>query len=153
MLTGLLVIAAIMVFAFIPKWNESNTGANSNNENGQGIKFIEANWKKALEEAKKQNKLIFLDAYASWCGPCKLLKKNTFPDKDAGEFFNNNFINVAIDMEKGDGPALTEKYGVNAYPTLIIADADGNIITYTQGYMRPKQLIDFGKHGLSQKKK
>ena len=58
-----------------------------------------------------------------------------------------------MDMEKGDGPALSEKYGVNAYPTLIITDAEGKIITYTQGYMKPKQLIDFGKYGISQAKK
>ncbi|MDP3667492.1 MAG: hypothetical protein Q8R50_12495, partial [Sediminibacterium sp.] len=55
--------------------------------------------------------------------------------------------------EKGDGPTLSDLYKVDAYPTLIITDADGNIITYTKGYMQPKQLIEFGKYGLSQKKK
>lgn len=149
----MVVVIAILAFAFIPKGNNSKTEVSGRNGEEKGIQFIEANWKKALEEAKKQNKLIFLDAYASWCGPCKLLKKKTFPDKAAGDFFNANYINVAIDMEKGDGPSLGEKYAVNAYPTLIITDADGNIITYTQGYISPKQLIDFGKHGLSQKKK
>lgn len=153
LLSGLVVLLAIVVFAFIPRDNNGNTEAGNNSGTEQGIQFIEADWNKALLEAKKQNKMIFLDAYASWCGPCKLLKKKTFPDKAAGAFFNANYINVAIDMEKGDGPSLSEKYGVNAYPTLIITDADGNIITYTQGYISPKQLIDFGKHGLSQKKK
>lgn len=55
-------------------------------------------------------------------------------------------------MEKGDGPALGEKFAVNAYPTLIIIDADGNILTYTKGYMNAKQLIEFGEQGLKQKK-
>ncbi len=150
LLTGLLLIAAFVVFAFIPK-NKSEINATADTE--KGIQFIEADWSKALAEAKKQNKMIFLDAYASWCGPCKMLKKNTFPNKDAGDFFNKNFINVAIDMEKGDGPSLGEKFRVTAYPTLIIADAEGNILTYTQGYISPKQLIEFGQHGLSQKKK
>lgn len=153
LLSWLLVIIAILVFAFIPKgisYNSKN-GINTNGGGVQGIQFIEANWSKALEEAKKQHKLIFLDAYASWCGPCKLLKKYTFPNKEAGEFFNNNFINVAIDMEKGDGPLLSEKFGVIAYPTLIIANKDGNIVTYTQGYIKPKQLIEFGEYGISQK--
>ena len=151
-LSGLLILTAIVVYAVIPK-SKIATETTITNEPGQGIQFIEADWNKAIAEAKKQNKLIFLDAYASWCGPCKMLKRNTFPDKAAGEYFNSNFINVAIDMEKGDGPALAEKYGVNAYPTLIITDADGKIITYTQGYINPKQLIDFGKHGISQSKK
>lgn len=150
---GLLAIIAILVFAFIPKGNKDKNEASNNGATEQGIQFIEADWSKALAEAKKQHKLIFLDAYASWCGPCKLLKKKTFPDKAAGDFFNKNFINVAIDMEKGDGPSLGEKFRVTAYPTLIIADAEGNILTYTQGYTSPKQLIEFGQHGLSQKKK
>jgi thioredoxin 1 len=152
LISGLFVLVALVVFAFVPK-SKAKSENNTRNEKGEGIQFIEDDWKKALQEAKKQNKLIFLDAYASWCGPCKLLKKNTFPDKEAGEYFNKNFINVAMDMEKGDGPALSEKYAVNAYPTLIITDAEGKIITYTQGYIKPKQLIDFGKYGLSQVKK
>lgn len=152
LISGLLVLAALAVFAFVPK-SKAKSENNTYNEKEEGIQFIEADWSKALAEAKKQNKLIFLDAYASWCGPCKLLKKNTFPDKEAGEYFNKNFINVAVDMEKGDGPALSVKYAVNAYPTLIIINAEGKIITYTQGYINPKQLIDFGKYGLSQVKK
>ena len=81
------------------------------------------------------------------------LKRNTFPNKDVGAFFNQNFINVAIDMEEGDGPGLAMKYGVNAYPTLIIVDSEGNIVTYTQGYVKPRQLIEFGKYGLEKGRK
>jgi len=153
LISGLLAIAVIVIFAFVPNAKTSSALKIAGVETNQGIQFIDADWNKALAEAKKQNKLIFLDAYASWCGPCKLLKKNTFPDKEAGEYFNSNFINVAIDMEKGDGPALSEKFSVTAYPTLIITDANGKIITFTQGYIKPKQLIDFGKHGITQSKK
>jgi thioredoxin-related protein len=152
LISGFFTLAIIVVFAFVPTVNTSSS-VKVEHANREGIQFIEADWSKALAEAKKQNKLIFLDAYAAWCGPCKLLKKNTFPDKEAGEYFNSNFINVAIDMEKGDGPALSEKFSVNAYPTLIITDANGKIITVTQGYMKPKQLIDFGKYGIAQSKK
>jgi thioredoxin-related protein len=149
---GLLGIAAIVIFAFMPI-EKASTAPGNGPDNEKGIQFIEADWNKALQEAKKHNKLIFLDAYASWCGPCKLLKKKTFPDKSAGDFFNRNFINVAIDMEKGDGPALSGKFRISAYPTLIIADAEGNVVTYTQGYLKPGQLIEFGKHGLKQRGK
>ena len=151
-ISSLFVLAALVVFAFVPM-SKTKFISNIHSEKGEGIQFIESDWNRALAEAKKQNKLIFLDAYATWCGPCKLLKKNTFPNKEAGEYFNANFINVAMDMEKGDGPALSQKYGVNAYPTLIITDADGKIITYTKGYIKPKELIDFGKFGMSQVKK
>lgn len=152
--TAVLIVVAVVVYACLPKADKSNnkkeTAVTAGTENG--IQFIESNWNKALLEAKKQNKLIFLDAYASWCGPCKLLKRNTFPNKAAGDFFNKNFINVAIDMEKGDGPALAGKFSVRAYPTLIIADANGNMITYTEGFINPTELISFGMHGISKNK-
>ena len=149
--SGVLVIMAVMAVALVPRigGSKENTGI----ANGEGIKFVEENWVKAKAEAKKQNKLIFLDAYTSWCGPCKMLKRNTFPDKEAGEFFNKHFINVALDMEKGDGPAVAQIYQVNAYPTLIITDADGNLVTYTRGYIDARQLIEFGKHGISKSTK
>lgn len=81
-----------------------------------------------------------------------MLKKNTFTDEKAGNFFNDKFISVALDMEKGEGPEIGAKYGVNAFPTLIITDADGNLITYTQGYITPAQLIEFGQYGLNKTK-
>jgi len=101
-----------------------------------------------LLEAKTQHKLIFLDAYASWCGPCKLLKKNTFSDKAAGDFFNTNYINVAIDMEKGFGPALLKKYHVDAFPSLLIVDENGRLISFTRGFIPADVLIEFGKDAL-----
>ena len=118
-----------------------------------GIQFIEEDWAQALKTAKDKEKLIFLDIYATWCGPCKMLKQYTFTDSSVGEFFNKNFINVALDMEKGDGLGVAATYQVRAYPTLIITDADGKIITYSEGYVDASQLIEFGKHGLSIKKK
>jgi thioredoxin 1 len=152
-LSSLAAVFTIGLFAFIPVVKIGIFEVNGMNKSGQGIVFIEEDWSKALAEAKKQKKLIFLDAYASWCGPCKLLKRKTFPDKDAGEFFNKNFINVALNMEKGDGPFLLEKFGVDAFPTLIIADGDGNMVTYTKGFISPKELIEFGQYGLKKKNK
>ncbi len=119
----------------------------------EGIQFFKGDWNTALQEAKKQDKLIFLDAYALWCGPCRMLKRNTFPDQAAGEFFNKHFINIAVDMEKGNGPVLAEQYKVNAYPTLIIVDSNGKLVSYTKGYINAKQLISFGKYGVAQYKK
>jgi thioredoxin-related protein len=148
----LLASVLAVAFTYVSK-SKSVPEIHSKTDSAQGIRFIEGDWDKALREAKSQKKLIFLDAYASWCGPCKLLKKKTFPDKTAGDFFNANFINVAVDMEKGAGPGLAEKFNVTAFPTLIIADANGNIITYTLGYMGPDQLIGFGKYGLGMKGK
>lgn len=114
-----------------------------------GIVFIENSWLDALHQAQLKNKYIFVDAYATWCGPCNLLKTTTFKNSKAATFFNDNFINVAIDMEKGDGPALAQHWGIQAYPTLIVFDANGKPVTGTVGYMGANDLIKFGKMALS----
>ncbi len=153
LITGVLIIIAVVVFAFLPKPDNSLTPAASNLNGEKGIQFFEPNLAKALQEAKKQNKLIFVDAYTTWCGPCRMLKQNTFTDKAVGEFFNKNFINIALDMERGDGLAFAAKYQIVAYPTLLIIDADQKSTTITEGYMEPAQLLDFGKAALAQKRK
>lgn len=144
--SGLLVSAAVLVFAFKTADKPVNTQTIVNNNTEAGIQFIEANWSKAIEEAKKQKKMIFIDAYTSWCGPCRMLKQQTFTDKAAGDFFNKNFVNIALDMEKGDGIAFAQKYQIAAYPTLLIMDADQKSVSMSEGYINPSQLIEFGKY-------
>lgn len=69
----------------------------------QGIQFREGSWKEILEIAKKENKLVFVDNYTSWCGPCKKMVSEIFPLKEVGDFYNANFICYKLDCEKGDG--------------------------------------------------
>lgn len=85
----------------------------------EGIEFFQGSWEEALEIAKAEQKPIFVDAYASWCGPCKKMAANVFTQAEVGEFFNRTFINFKIDMEKGEGPEFGQKFPVRAYPTLM----------------------------------
>jgi len=110
-----------------------------------GITFFEGTFEEALAKAEKEHKVIFLDAYAAWCGPCKMLKKNVFSDPNVGAFYNENFINLAIDMEKGNGPKIASKYGVSAYPTLLFLNGDGSVANKAIGYQNSDQLIALGK--------
>ncbi|WP_338875074.1 thioredoxin domain-containing protein [Spirosoma sp. SC4-14] len=114
-------------------------------EDPEGIQFTEASWKDILKKAKAEKKVIFLDAYASWCGPCKLLQKNVFTKKAVGDFYNAKFINVKIDMEKGEGPALSQVYPLEAYPTLLYIDGNGKVIKKVIGLQTPENLIAIGK--------
>lgn len=114
----------------------------------KGIDFFPGSWKEALELAKKEDKLIFLDAYASWCGPCKSMQKKVFPTDKVGEYFNARFINVKIDMEKGEGADLSIKYGVWAYPSLYFIDLNGEVKISAIGYHNVNQLIKLGQAAL-----
>lgn len=111
----------------------------------EGIQFTEASWREVLKKAKAEKKVIFLDAYASWCGPCKLLQKNVFTKKTVGEFYNGKFINVKMDMEKGEGPALSEVYPLEAYPTLLFIDGSGKVLKKFIGAPSAEELIAIGK--------
>src|SRR5689334_16594298 len=64
-----------------------------------GMHFEHGTWAEIKAKAKKENKNIFMDAYTTWCGPCKMMAKNIFPLPEAGEFFNANYINVKVQLD------------------------------------------------------
>lgn len=111
----------------------------------KGIMFYDASWKNVAAKAAKENKLVFMDIYTTWCGPCKMLRKSTFTDKAVGEYFNTNFVNTSVDAEKGEGIEIANKYHIEAYPTLLILDKDGNELGRQVGFMPAEGLLRFGK--------
>ncbi|MDC8103111.1 thioredoxin family protein [Chryseobacterium sp. PTM-20240506] len=111
----------------------------------QGIKFEDTSFASVVAKAKKENKLIFIDAYASWCGPCKLMAKNIFPLKNVGDYYNSHFINAKIDMEKGEGIDLAKKYNVKAFPTYLFINANGEEVHRTLGYVEENDFVQFAK--------
>ncbi|WP_413670781.1 thioredoxin family protein [Mucilaginibacter sp. Mucisp86] len=137
-------IIALILFLSSSVKAQENAGKSSTQ-----INFIENSWTEALKQAARQNKYIFVDAYASWCGPCKMLKATTFKNNKVADFYNDNFVNVAIDMEKGQGPALAAQWGLQAYPTMIIFTSKGKPVSGTVGYIRANDLIKFGQQALN----
>ena len=93
----------------------------------QGVNFQNLTYAEALEKAKAENKLVFMDCYTSWCGPCKMMTNEVFPQKEAGDYFNPLFVCVKFDMEKGEGVELAKKFEVRAYPTFLIIRPDGTV--------------------------
>lgn len=114
-----------------------------------GIDFFHGTFEEAIELAKKEHKVIFMDAYATWCGPCKRMSKDVFTKKEVGDFYNKHFINLKMDMEKGDGPKLASKYKVSAYPTLIFIDEEGEVVNLSKGALPPDRFLALGKATLS----
>lgn len=115
----------------------------------EGIVFQDISWEAALSEAKKTKKLIFIDAYATWCQPCKALEKYTFTNEDVGNLFNNTFINVRFDMEKYPGLDLAEKYKVDLYPTLLFVDSNGDLVHRGCGALEPNDLLDLANTAMT----
>ncbi len=111
----------------------------------QSIKFEDSNFAAVLAKAKAEKKLVFMDAYASWCGPCKLMEKNVFTDKNVADFYNKNFINTRVDMEKGEGRDLAMKYGVRSYPTFLFLNGEGEVVGKELGYIQSKEFLELGQ--------
>jgi len=114
-------------------------------DKAEGIHFQRGDWNQALSLARKENKLIFLDIYATWCGPCKKLKSHSFSNNRVGSFFNTHFINVSMDGEKGEGAMLSAQYNLNSYPSLYFIDGTGKVVSYSGGYQSSDELLDLGK--------
>ena len=118
-------------------------------EANTGIDFFKGSWADLLNESKKQNKPIFVDAYAVWCGPCRWMDANVFPEKEVGDFYNKNFINYKFDMEKGEGRDFAKSYQVRAYPTLLYLNSEGDVKYRAVGGRPSDGLIAEGKKALT----
>ena len=107
----------------------------------KGIEFKEGSWSEIMNEAKKQNKLIFIDIYTTWCGPCKMMSAKVFTVNIIGEKFNESFVNFKIDAEKGEGIELAKKYAIAAYPTYLFVNGNGDLVYRAMGAMPAEKFI------------
>lgn len=115
------------------------------------MQFFTGTFQEALVKAKEENKLVFVDAYATWCGPCKMMKSQTFTDKKVIEFYNKHFINVAMDIEKGKGLKYAAPWGITHYPTLLYFNTSGEIIQNAIGFHNSWQFVELGEKVLKTK--
>lgn len=101
-----------------------------------GVNFFKGTFEEALVEAKKTNRLLFVDVYTSWCSPCKKMDKEAFGDDKVAALFNANFINYKFNAEdkNGNKKALTDKYGIKSYPTVLFLKANGEVKRKVSGY-------------------
>ena len=107
----------------------------------QGIDFLKGSWKEALAMAQKENKLIFVDCYTSWCGPCKKMAKTVFTDLEVGKFFNEKFVSIKLNMEKLEGKEFKESFTVSAYPTMFFINPKGEMVHTLVGGVDAKTLL------------
>ncbi|HSC52553.1 MAG TPA: thioredoxin family protein [Phnomibacter sp.] len=128
----------------------------------KGMQFEhEADWASVLAKAKKENKYIFVDAYTTWCGPCKMMASEIFPMESVGNFYNSNFINVKVQLDTtkndntdvvkwyADAHEIMVKYSVRVFPTYLFIAPDGKLLHRAVGASDAATFIAKGKNALN----
>src|SRR5574337_1143023 len=114
----------------------------------KGIHFQSGTFADLTAKAKQERTLIFLDCYTSWCGPCKWMEKNVFPNDTVADYFNTHFVCASFDMEKGEGIELAKNYAVTCYPTFLFIDSTGKLIHRSSGAFSVKRMLALGHAAL-----
>jgi len=115
------------------------------------IEFRDLTFSEALTAADEENKPIFMDCYTTWCGPCKWMAANIFTENEIADFYNENFVCVKFDMEKGEGIELAKEFKIRAYPTLLFVDANRELVMKQIGAPRdPEPYINLGENARSE---
>ena len=118
---------------------------------GQGVNFEQLTFDAALAKAKSEKKLIFMDCYTSWCGPCKRMDKNVFSQEKAGKYFNSKFICVKCNITEGEGPKIAKKFNIKSVPTFFLIRPDGSVQHLIIGGGEMDEFIDKIEKGANEK--
>lgn len=106
------------------------------------VKFETKSTDAVREMAVKQGKLVFIDLYASWCPPCRMMEKQVFSRKDVGEFMDERFVAAKYDTDKSTGRELMKKYGKGAIPLYLVFNTDGELLGRIQGAADADTFMD-----------
>lgn len=128
---------ALLFYILFLTWNISGFG--------QGITFSGDDLEAAKAKATAEQKLIFVDFYADWCMPCKMMAKEVFTDSVVGEYYNRKFINLKINVEKKENQKYVKQYKVTSMPTLAILRADGKPVSLTVGSRSKEEFLKMGQ--------
>ena len=118
-----------------------------------GIEFFSGTYSEALEQAAAEEKLVLIDVYTDWCGPCKLMDLNVFTDPKVGAYFNDRFVSIKRNQEAEvfDGPELIGPNEVRELPTYLFIGAQGEHVHKGTGYFEPAAFVRLGEaaiHGV-----
>lgn len=133
---------------FLKKANEAYAKAEEKWSNSRSIIFSGVSFDEALNLAKKENKLIFIDAYTDNCQPCIMMEKNIFTLDKVADFYNSNFINLSLNLGT-EHKELAERYKTFAYPTFLYINSKGDLVLSESGFTEAEEFIEYGKKAIS----
>lgn len=113
-----------------------------------GITFTKGTLSELLAKAKQENKLLFIDCYTTWCGPCKWMEKIVFPNDTVGKFYNDHFVCASFDMEKGEGIEMVKQYDVHCYPTYLFINGKGELVHRQSSAYPVSKFVELGENAL-----
>ena len=105
------------------------------------ITFTEGTFEEALAKAKAEKKNLFIDFYANWCGPCKVMAAQVFTIPPVGDYFNEHFINCKLDCDAAANKEVVKRYKVESLPTLMFLDSKGEVLRTLVGAVTPDVLM------------
>lgn len=112
----------------------------ANERVASSVDFYHGNMTDAKQKALDEGKLFFVDFYANWCAPCKWMDETTFADGGVAEMLNNNFVSLKVDIDEFEGFELKQQYKVKYLPTILIFNAEGELIDRLEETMSPRKL-------------
>lgn len=107
----------------------------------QEIYFLNSSYAEALQIAKEQNKPLFIDFYAVWCGPCQMMNQNVFTNQKVADYFNQKLIALKVNCEDTRHKEVVKKYNVKAYPTLVFISPQEEIMVRYEGGLSPEMFL------------
>jgi thioredoxin-related protein len=134
-------------------------------QENRGIQWTEGlTWEMVKVKAKAANRYIFVDCYATWCGPCKFMDKNIYTDEKVGNYFNDKFISIKAQIDSSskdnevikswysDAGNLKSKYNINAFPTFLFFSSEGKLVHKAIGGYGAERFISLASDALSPQK-
>ena len=128
-----LATALLLPFSSVSLMAMPRTEQTKMSDDTKGTQFFQGTFAQALAKAKKENKKLMVDCYTLWCGPCRYMATNVFPNDTLGKFMNEHFVSMKLDMEHGEGPERNKTFNVQSYPTFIFFDTDGKEMNRFEG--------------------
>jgi thioredoxin-related protein len=112
------------------------------NSHKPNLDYFTADYDGALSRAKSENKLVMVDLYADWCGPCQAMDADVFNHDGVRKLLTNHFVSVKIDVDKGGRNAeLANKFGTRSIPHIVFLDATGQRLQEFKGYVPASEFV------------
>lgn len=136
LMTVLLIVGLIGIGVFVYLARNGSSAARPSS--GTGAIQWGGDFDAAARDAKTKNRPILIDFSASWCPPCKMMKEDVWPDATIAQLASSKYIPLFVDVDEQQ--ALASKYSVDAIPTVLILDKDGQTLFRKTGYISVPDL-------------